>query len=130
MKPTIIRAAHLLGFRRLQVEPDTFESDLFPYLNIDVDLPDDELFEQCLHAMAVRWSSTGGAPCFKASMAVNGMVRRCDVGFVFVSGAGWYCQFATEEAIELERALLKNGEWEAAAKLREHNTVSYFNEAG
>jgi len=127
MKATIFRAAHYYGASTYEVEPEVFECHYAPSLKIDADLPDGELFEACLHSMAIRASSTGQIAHFKSSMSRNGSVRRSEHGFVTVKGDGWICQFASPEVLELEKSFLKSGDYQKVVAIREPISVSHFN---
>jgi hypothetical protein len=74
---------------------------------VDLSLPDPELFEACLHQMALQWSSTGETPHHKSSMAKNGRVARFSQGrYVYVMGNGWSCAYYTPEYIaEMQAAI-------------------------
>lgn len=93
-------------------------------IDIDTSSPDAELFEACLRAMAVRWSSTGGAAHFKASMAKDGRVTRMTNGMVSVMGVGWAVRFSNPSIDAEERELILAGRFVEAAKLREPVSVT------
>lgn len=72
---------------------------------VDVNLPDEELFEAVLHEMAMQWSSSGNKPNFKKAMSRDGRVARYN-GKVCVSGAGWSVCYTTENFDKVNKELL------------------------
>jgi hypothetical protein len=87
-------------------------------IKVDVNLTDEELFENVLHQMAVAWSSTDGFPHHKGAMARNGTVRRnSNNEHVYITGEGWGVVCMSENIRDQINECSKTGNYELLVKI-------------